>query len=251
VSLTRSRIMGPRILGRCSRVRRLILWDIDGTILRSGRAVSEAYERALRHVYRLEGEIARISYGGKTDGQIALETLALHDLAEENVLLLLDTFRETYTAEIEAVRQRMVEDVRVLPGVRELLDRLDALGAQQSLLTGNFEAVARIKLACAGLERYFDFATGAFGSDHHDRDCLVPIAIEKTRRACDIRFTPDQVVVIGDTPRDIACARAGGARVVAVATGRFEAQELARRRPDALLESLSDTDAALSAVLGA
>jgi phosphoglycolate phosphatase len=231
-------------------MRRLILWDIDGTMLRSGRAVSEAYERALRSVYRLEGEIARISYGGKTDGQIALETLALHDLAEESVLLLLDSFRETYTAEIQAVKHRMVEDVRVLPGVRELLDRLDGLGANQSLLTGNFEAVARVKLTCAGLEHYFDFAGGAFGSDHRDRDCLVSIAIEKTWRARDIRFSPDQVVVIGDTPRDIACARAGGVRVVAVATGRFEAQELAQHRPDALLESLSDTEVALSAVLG-
>jgi phosphoglycolate phosphatase len=232
-------------------MRRLILWDIDGTILRSGRAVGEAYERALRNVYRLEGEIARISYGGKTDGQIALETLALHDLAEENVLLLLDTFRETYTAEIQAVKHRMVEDVRVLPGVRELLDRLDGLGAHQSLLTGNFEAVARVKLTCAGLEHYFDFATGAFGSDHRDRDCLVPIAIEKMWRASNIRFSPDQVVVIGDTPRDIACARAGGARVVVVATGRFEVSELAQHRPDALFESLSDTEAALAAVLGA
>ncbi len=231
--------------------QRLILWDIDGTILRSGRAISEAYERALRSVYRLEREIVRISYAGKTDGQIALETLAHHDLAEADVLLLLDSFREAYTAEVEAARHRLIEDVRVFPGVRELLDRLDTLGARQSLLTGNFEAVARIKLACAGLEHCFDFATGAFGSDHHDRDCLVSIAIEKTRRVRGVQFAADQVVVIGDTPRDIACARAGGARVVAVATGRFDAPELAEHGPDALLDNLGDTDAALAAVLGA
>jgi phosphoglycolate phosphatase len=231
-------------------MRRLILWDIDGTILRSGRATSEAFTRALRSVYRLEQEVARISYAGKTDGQIAVETLAHHDLAEREVLALLDHFRETYTAEVEAARPRLIEDVRVFPGVRELLERLDALGARQSLLTGNFEAVARIKLACAGLEQFFDFATGAFGSDHHDRDCLVPIAIEKTRRERGIAFSADRVVVIGDTPRDIACARAGSARVVAVATGTFAASELQPHEPDALLESLSDTEAALAAVLG-
>ena len=226
-----------------------ILWDIDGTLVRGGRAVADAYLKALRAIYRLEGEIARVSMTGKTDGQIAIETLAHHGLSETETLDLLTDFRDLYTVELDRVRHQLAEEINVLPGVPAALDRLAVLGVRQTLLTGNFETTARIKLASAGLDHYFDFAIGAFGSDHHDRDCLVPIALEKARRVHGLAIAPEQALVIGDTPRDIACARAGGAHVIAVATGRVTADKLAACQPDTLLLSLEDTEAALAAIL--
>ena len=231
-------------------MERLLLWDIDGTLIRGGGAVSEAYRKALRAVYRLEGDLATIVYAGKTDGEIALETLARHGLAEEEVLCLLDSFRAAYVAELEAVRGRIAAELRVLPGVPAMLERLAGLAVHQTLLTGNFEPAARIKLSCGRLDHHFDFRIGAFGSDHRDRNCLVPVALEKAQRVHRARFSLSQVVVIGDTPRDIACARAAGVRVVTVATGTVTAAELAEHRPDALLQSLEDTEATLEAVLG-
>ena len=230
-------------------MRRLVLWDIDGTLVRGGKAVVEAYDSALRAIYRLEGEIARVATAGMTDGQIALETLARHGLAEEAALSLLDDFRAAYSGQLEQIKHRMAEDLEVLPGVRAVLARLEELGVWQSLLTGNYEATARLKLAAVELDHAFDFAVGAFGSDHRDRNCLVPIAIAKARQVRGITLAPEQVVVVGDTPRDIACARAGGARVVAVATGRFSAAELVPHAPDVLLANLGDTERALAAIL--
>ncbi len=229
---------------------RLILWDIDGTLTRGGGATAEAFRRALRDIYRLDGEIARISYAGKTDGQIALETLALHGLPEADVLPLLEHFRAAYLEGLERARERIATEITVLPGVRALLPRLQQAGVHQTLLTGNFEPAARLKLACAGLDGYFDFEIGAFGTDHYDRDSLVPIALGKARRRRGLDVAPAQAVIVGDTERDIACARAGGVRVIAVATGTVPKEELAAGGPDVLLDDLSDTDAVLHLLLG-
>jgi len=120
----------------------------------------------------------------------------------------------------------------------------------QSLLTGNYEPAARLKVGCAGLDQHLDLDVGAFGSDNRDRLCLVPVALEKACRLRGLNLSAENVAVIGDSPRDIACARAGGARAVAVATGSHTVDELAEHQPDALLESLQDTNAVLAAVLG-
>jgi len=222
----------------------MILWDIDGTLTR-GRLVVEAYNRALRAVYQIEDELARVDAAGKTDQQIALETLALHRWVEEDIRRLLPSFRAAYLAEVERQRDHLARDLIVLPGVPRILERLSTLGARQTLLTGNFEEIARIKLATVGLDHHFDFRIGAFGSDHHDRNRFVPIALAKLQEIHGVTLAPDQVLVIGDTPRDIACARAAGARVLSVATGQYSADELARHQPDALLADLADLDAAL------
>lgn len=226
----------------------LILWDIDGTLTR-GRLVVGAYNRALRAVYRLEGELARVDAAGKTDQQIALETLALHDWREEEIRGLLPAFRAAYVAEVERQREELARDLVVLPGAPRVLEELARRGVRQTLLTGNFEEVARLKLAVVGLEHYFDFRVGAFGSDHHDRNCYVPIALTKLSQTHGVSVAPSEVLVIGDTPRDIACARAHGARVISVATGQYSARELARHQPDALLENLADVEAALREIL--
>jgi phosphoglycolate phosphatase-like HAD superfamily hydrolase len=229
---------------------RLVLWDIDGTLIRARGLFGTVWYEALRTVYRLEGELARIEMAGKTDGQIALEILALHGWTGDAAIPHLDTFRERYIAALHEVRASLADHVTVLAGVPEILERLASLGVHQSLLTGNYEASARLKLGSVGLDHHFDFEIGAFGSDHRDRLCLVPVAIEKGRRLRDRSLSADDIVVVGDTPRDIACARAGGARVVVVATGRYSGPDLAAHRPDALLESLADTDAVVAAILG-
>jgi phosphoglycolate phosphatase-like HAD superfamily hydrolase len=228
----------------------LILWDIDGTLIRARGLFGSVWYQALRTVYQLEGELARIEMAGKTDSQIALEILALHGWTEDAAIPHLDTFREAYIAGLHEVRTGLAEHITVLPGVPEILERLAGLDVRQSLLTGNYEASARLKLGSVGLDHHFDFEIGAFGSDHRDRLRLVPVAVEKGRRLRDLSLTADDVVVVGDTPRDVACARTGGARMVAVATGRYASDALAEHRPDALLASLQDTDAAVAAILG-
>jgi phosphoglycolate phosphatase len=234
---------------RANHMAQLILWDIDGTLVRGSPAIVEAFDHALRTTYRVEGAIKRISYGGKTDPQIVLETLELHDHSREAALAALAAFCELYTREVEQRAPALTQQMRVLTGAREALQHLQALGARQTLLTGNLEPTARIKLDCTGLSTFVEFAAGAYGSDHHDRNCLVPIALEKARRHYGRDFDPRQVVVIGDTPRDIDCARAGGVRVIAVATGTFGLDALAQHQPDGLLPDLADLDALLD-VLG-
>lgn len=232
---------------RMTTETRLVLWDIDGTLVRGGRTLIEAYNRALRAVYALSDEVAHISTAGKTDPQIAVETLALHGLTADQAFARLEEFRDVYAREVETVREGIAADLIVLPGVREVLEILGARGIHQSLLTGNFEATARLKLECAGLDSYFDFAAGAYGSDHHDRDRLVPVAVAKVQ-ARGVPVTLDRTLVIGDTPRDVACARAGGARILAVATGRYSVEDLTASRPDALLPDLRDVNVAVETV---
>lgn len=229
---------------------RLVLWDVDGTLMNSTRAVREARRRALVSVYQIEGEIRRVAGGGMTDPQLTLETLALHGWTEAAALEHLDVFRDAYLAGLEEARATLAQDLQVLPGVTDTIERLHALGVTQSLLTGNYEPAARLKVGAAGLDCRLDLEVGAFGSDNRDRLCLVPVALEKARRLRDASLSAEDIVVIGDSPRDIACARAGGARAIAVATGPHPASELAEHHPDAVLESLQDTDAAVAAILG-
>ena len=232
--------------------RPIILWDIDGTLVRTngGRVSVNAFVRALEAA--AAAHTRQLAYprdsGGKTDLQIAREMLAGAAVAEVHSAEILAAFGTGYLGELERERARLVADLSVLPGVREALGTLQEQGVTQSLLTGNLESIARLKLACAELDQYVDFDLGAFGSDHHDRNSLVPIVRERVRQR--IGRDATDIVVVGDTPRDIACARAGGARAVAVATGRYTREELEANTPDAVFDDLSDTDAVISALLG-
>jgi phosphoglycolate phosphatase-like HAD superfamily hydrolase len=230
---------------------RLVLWDVDGTLMNSRGAIRSARVKALRSVYGLDGEIKRVTGGGMTDPQLTLETMVLHGWTEEAALEHLNAFRDAYLEGLEAAKATLAADLEVLPGVTETIERLHALGIAQSLLTGNYEPAARLKVSAAGLDRRLNFDLGAFGSDNRDRLCLVPVALEKARRLLSPTMTAQDIVVIGDSPRDIACARAGGARAVAIATGPHPVEELATFHPDALLERLSDTDETVAALLGA
>jgi phosphoglycolate phosphatase len=230
----------------------VVLWDIDGTLVRSngGRVAVNAFLRALRLSCRLEHDLPYpTDSGGKTDPQIALEMLAAASIGEPHAMRILDAFSGTYLSELQQQRDALVTDLRVLPGVAAILDHLRRRGVIQSLLTGNLQPVAKLKLACARIDGYLDFDLGAYGSDHADRACLVPIVRTRLRQRFGQAAEDTHIVVVGDTPRDIACARAGGARAIAVATGNFTREQLEPHQPDVLLDDLSDTQAVQQVLL--
>ena len=232
------------------RSGRLVLWDIDGTLLdSSGEEGVRLLRRALAQTH--PGLPATIDLGdshGKTDLQIAREVFSRLGVAEAEMEQLLLSFVKRYTAIALACRSETAARFPVLAGVAQVLGALTACGVGQSVLTGNLEPVAQVKLASLGLLNHLDLSLGAFGSDDEDRTRLVAVARERAHRRWGA--APDQIVVVGDTPRDVECARAGGARAVAVATGIYAVRQLAKARPDAVLPNLSHTPTAVSSILG-
>jgi phosphoglycolate phosphatase-like HAD superfamily hydrolase len=190
-----------------------------------------------------------ISTAGRTDPDIALEFLARHGVADGESRL--DAFHAALVAALATRAEQMRERGRALPGVERALETVRRQpGVAQSLLTGNVEANAVLKLASVGLDGYVDFEIGAYGSDHRDRGRLVEVARAKAMAKFGVELDPSAVVVIGDTPLDVAAARAGGARVIAVATGHYDLEALAATAPDAVFEDLTDTEAVVAAILG-
>jgi phosphoglycolate phosphatase-like HAD superfamily hydrolase len=203
---------------------------------------------AMQRVY---GELALVplsSYAGKTDQQIILYTFA--ELSPDHLPSSLEHFTATYIAELEARRAEFLARCRVLPGVAVALERLAAEPVVQTVLTGNLQPIAQIKLDLMGLARFLDLQAGAYGSDHHRRAELVPFAVARAEQRYGQRFAGADVVVIGDTPNDIDCGRAAGARTVAVATGPFSAAELRAHAPDAVLDDLIDINQVLTSIFG-
>mgnify|MGYP001043402494 CR=1 FL=1 len=228
-------------------MHKLILWDIDGTLLYSGGVAGEAMRAAMTRVYGRPSDNERRAYAGKTDQQIILETFP--DRSAEELLGRLDVFTATYLGILNEWSEAFRTRGRVLEGAVDVLQRLRAAGVVQSLLTGNLAPIARLKLDLMGLATFFDFDSGAYGSDSPHRIDLAPIAAARATQRHGRAFANADIVVIGDTPNDIACARAAGARAVAVATGPFGIEELRAHAPDAVLRSLADTEAALAAIL--
>jgi phosphoglycolate phosphatase len=229
-------------------VNKLLLWDIDGTLIYSGGIAGQAMRAAMERIYGGASLADRQTYAGKTDQQIILETFAHR--AQEDLLQLLEPFTAAYLQELDTRHAEFLAHGRILDGVVAALERLATQPVIPSLLTGNLLPVARLKLDLLGLSSYFDFDVGAFGSDHHIRTNLVPIAAARAAQRYGRPFAGQDVVVIGDTPNDIACGRAAGARTVAVATGPFSVEELSAHGADVVLESLADTEAAVAAILG-
>jgi phosphoglycolate phosphatase-like HAD superfamily hydrolase len=225
---------------------RLILFDIDGTLLSAGRAARESILAALRAVLGWDGTADGNDFSGKTDPQI------LRELVEESV------GADRFQAELAPVLDRYVEELRSRlrpeavvpkPGVPELLERLAREpNVVLGLLTGNIERGARLKLDPPGFNRYFPF--GAFGDDSADRYCLPAVAVARARERTGRDFAGESVVIIGDSVHDVGCGRPLGARTVAVATGPTSAERLAAERPNALFQDFSDVRAAAEAILG-
>jgi phosphoglycolate phosphatase len=236
--------------GRPSRIdsaatmgRRLILWDIDGTLVWWGPIGRGVFNDAIHEVVGRDPAGHGVSMGGKTDPQIALEimgTLALEDgEAAGHLPLVLDALHRR-TAEAEA-EFRITGGTH--PGVEEVLARLALVpGVLQTVLTGNVEPNMRVKLGVFGLDRWLDLDVAATGSDSPDRRELVPVAMRRVAERRHISFDPDEVWVVGDTPRDLECARVVGAHCALVATGRNPG-ELDGLGADVVWRNLSDVDA--------
>lgn len=212
---------------------RLVLFDIDGTLLDTRGAGLHALQRAIRQLHGGDGP--ELNLGGATDSSLAHQILDHFGVAPSE-----EAVREFYQAYLihlaEHLRSGQFDGV-VFPGVRELLDELQEAGATLGLLTGNVSAGAAIKIEHFGLSGYFSF--GAYGDDHHDRNQLGPIALERARQKHGVAFTGRQTVIIGDTPRDIDCGRSIGAVTLCVATGGFTADELRAHGADLVVDQFA------------
>lgn len=230
--------------------RRLILWDVDGTLLSTGPAGRRALELGAERAAGITG-VPEVAMGGKTDPQIVGEILSRSGFAPEAIDDLLPAALLEAERILAGDRHRIRAEGRVHPGVRELLAALGTTaGVRQSLLTGNIAANAMVKVGAFGLERVFDFEIGAYGTDHAERDRLVPIALRRARELRGADYRPDEVWVIGDTVHDLDCARAGHVRALIVGTGHGGFDAVRSLDADALLEDLADTDTVLKVLLG-
>lgn len=227
---------------------RLLLFDIDGTLVLTGGAGQRAMNRAFDDVFGIPEAFAGVDLAGRTDTSIVADAFARQGIEADADTVT--RFRARYLACLQEEVPRPGAGTRVLPGIAPLLDALEPQPRTfLGLLTGNYADAAEVKLAHFGLWRYF--RCGAFGDDHGDRNHLVPVALERARaRGLPPHVETAHVVVIGDTPRDVACAHAHGARCLAVATGGYSRRTLEHAGADVVFEDLSDTRAVLRALGG-
>jgi phosphoglycolate phosphatase-like HAD superfamily hydrolase len=226
-----------------------LLWDIDGTLLQSTRvgAFKEYFAPALKEIYGSSGTLAEMSVSGMTDSQIAYEALKNEGFSTEEIFSKIEDFAKTIGDKMSRHISAQNEPYKLLPGAKEILE-----GASKnplfvnSLLTGNFGVAAEMKLKYFDLWKYFEDKPNTFGEISHDRRELAKTAAKNINKFLQIELSNDQFIVIGDTPNDISCARALGAKMVSVATGRnHPSSQLAEYKPDVLLENLSDTEKVL------
>lgn len=227
---------------------RLVLFDIDGTLLNSGGVGRASMQRALSEVFGSPGN-ASYRYDGKTDKQIVRDVMRLEGHSDDHIDSRMDTLLDLY---LDGLRQGIESrefDVRPLEGVPEILDALEARDdVVLGLLTGNVEKGARAKLTAAGLDPG-RFRVNAFGSDHEHRPQLPAIAQRRAGEHLGREVSGEKVIVIGDTPADIECGRELGARAIGVASGHYSVEELLRHDPYAVFPSLKDTQKVLQTIL--
>jgi len=223
--------------------KRLYLFDIDGTLITSAGAGETSFREAVHEVCGGHSALHGVNFAGNTDTGIAREVLiaAGKEPSQENIMSLLDAY-------LAKLSDRMhLHEGRLLPGIVTILDRMkERPDCILALLTGNLAKGAEVKLTHYGVWHYFGF--GAYADDHHVRNELGPVAMARALEDHGEEFTPDQIYVIGDTPRDIECGKAFGAVTVAVATGKYSRAELASHSPDFLFDNLSDVNAVMVAI---
>ena len=231
-------------------LRRLLLWDVDGTLVRAGDLGAAVFDVALESTLGVR-PTARVTMSGKTDPQIVreyLEQMGVPESAEvvESVLRGI----EGHLAAAAAAGE-LAAGGHALPGVATVLEALAGDGRVLStLLTGNVAPNALVKVAAFGLDRWLDLEVGAYGSDESDRNMLVPVALSRVEKVHGVRLDPADAWVIGDTPRDLDCARVAGVRCLLVATGRYGFAELGALGADAVLPDLSDAAGVVKLLTG-
>jgi phosphoglycolate phosphatase-like HAD superfamily hydrolase len=229
---------------------KLVLFDIDGTILLTDGAGKRAIHRALIEVFGETGPDDHL-FGGKTDPQIVRELMRLVGHGDDHIDGGMSDLLARYVIYLREELISGAAGVRVMPGVCALLDALDTRDdVIVGLLTGNLEEGARAKLQSAGIDPD-RFKLGAYGSDHEERGELPAVAQRRARERFGLEVTGHDVVVIGDTPADILCGRGVGARAIAVATGQYTISELEAHSPAAVFADLSSTGDVVRAILAA
>jgi phosphoglycolate phosphatase len=222
---------------------RILLWDIDGTLIRSVRtgAYKDYTIPVLEEIFGTAGRLADMQVSGMTDLQIVFEALSDAGITQEQILARAEVLVLRLTEEARRVTGNGVKFFELLPGVRETLEAVAAHPRYESaLVTGNIKPMAQLKMELVGLDHFFTLP-GAFGDESHNRRDLPARAADRIRKHLQLDLAPEQFIVIGDTPNDIDCARHFGARAIAVGTGRmFSPEEILACKPDALLPDLSD-----------
>jgi phosphoglycolate phosphatase len=225
----------------------VILFDIDGTLVLTGGAGVRAMTAAFEEVFSIPDAFRDVPMAGRTDAVILSEAAASHGISRDDAGL--GRFRDVYLGRLRREIHQPGPRKGVMPGVRALLDALARRpDVYAALLTGNYEDSARVKLEYFDLWRYFP--CGAFGDDAPDRNGLLPRAISTIHSHGGPRVAPSDAIVVGDTPLDVACAAASGARCIAVATGSHDAETLRAAGADVVFADLSDTEAVVRVMTG-
>jgi phosphoglycolate phosphatase len=228
---------------------KLVLFDIDGTILLTSGAGRRAMIAAIGEEVDLADGLSRIRFDGKTDPQIVTELLAAAGEPVPPTAARIAAVCRRYVELLSDELNRSTTRTTIMPGVSPLIDRLEAKeGIVLGLLTGNVAGGAGLKLHSAGIDPH-RFRVGAFGSDSAHRPDLPPIAIQRATRYFGRELSGSEVVIVGDTPADVACGECINARAVAVATGGYSVSELQACRPHAVFEDLSNTEDVMSSIL--
>ncbi|HEV3410259.1 MAG TPA: HAD family hydrolase [Chthoniobacterales bacterium] len=217
--------------------KRLLLWDIDSTLINTGGAGDKALKRVVEQRFGVKDDLHDIEIAGRTDVHIVRSILRKYGVTsnEKNLAEFLDDYIAHLAELLPQLRGR------VLPGVREILERMHAREDRVlGLLTGNLERGAKLKLQRYGLWDYFEF--GAFADDHQDRNELGAFARSRAAEKHGHEFDAAAIDVIGDTGHDVACGKVFGARTIAVATGSWSRERLAEHEPDFLFEDFSQVE---------
>ena len=224
---------------------KLLLWDIDGTLICSGRAGERALVRAMKKIHGIDTDLAWVDFRGRTDALIARNLYAHHKLDPHPQSL--HDFLEAYLAFLP--EEMRTPSGKTLPGILDILEKVRLRpDLRQGLLTGNLSRGAQIKLEHYQVWHYFEF--GAFADDSPIRNELGPHALRRAREKFNREFPPENVFIIGDTPHDIACGKIIGAKTIAVATGGFSLEDLRAHHPTALLADFQDVDAFFGVIDG-
>jgi phosphoglycolate phosphatase-like HAD superfamily hydrolase len=223
-------------------MRRLVLFDIDGTLLDCGGQSKPLFAAALEEVFGTTGDLERYDFSGRTDPRIVIDLLTGAGIPEAEVVRRLPDVRDRYLGRLDEILSP--HEMRLHPGVLDLLESLvPRAEVTLALLTGNWRRGAEIKLSRFDLNRFFAF--GAFGCDGIEREELPPVAWERAEQAVGRRFAPEETLIVGDSVRDVACGRAHGIPVLAVATGRTPAAALDAAGADWVIGDLTTAGAAV------
>ena len=216
------------------------LFDVDGTLIEGGnRAHAESYDFALHTVYHQPtASVEEIQTHGMIDTQILIEILKLHGVSEENAKSKIDKATEAMAQYFEKHKENGT--FVVLDGATDILDELKKREIPTGLLTGNVEEIGWGKIERAGIRDYFTF--GAFGNLAYRRVDLIKVAQDRLEKMTNTKIPLRHFVIIGDTPLDVACAKAGGIEVIAVATGIYSRDELQKASADLVIDTLHETD---------